>query len=142
MPVQRLPRYILLLRELYKHTPPTHADEPLLAKAVEKVSAVAEFVNEKKRSAEQLMQLHALQQQLKPDKDRWSPFAIRGRGLTRLGVFDLLALGAGAPNVPDVEPEQVALMLCDDIVMLVKGNLDQLQDVARSVDAVRFGRPR
>jgi FYVE/RhoGEF/PH domain-containing protein 5/6 len=58
MPVQRLPRYILLLRELYKHTPPTHADEPLLAKAVEKVSAVAEFVNEKKRSAEQLMQLH------------------------------------------------------------------------------------
>jgi hypothetical protein len=106
MPVQRLPRYILLLRELYKHTPPTHADEPLLAKAVEKVSAVAEFVNEKKRSAEQLMQLMALQQQLKPDKERWAPFAIRGRGLTRLGVFDLLALGAAAPNVPDVEPEQ------------------------------------
>jgi hypothetical protein len=141
MPVQRLPRYILLLRELYKHTPPTHPDEPLLAKAVEKVSAVAEFVNEKKRNAEQLMQLHALQQQLKPDKDRWSAFAVRGRGLTRLGVFDLLALGSAAPNV-DIEPEQVALMLCDDIVMLVKSNLDQLQEVARSVDAVRFGRTK
>ena len=31
LPVQRLPRYIMLLSELRKHTADTHADAPLLA---------------------------------------------------------------------------------------------------------------
>lgn len=30
LPVQRLPRYVLLLREMYKHTPAQHADHALL----------------------------------------------------------------------------------------------------------------
>ncbi len=32
LPVQRLPRYVLLLREMHKHTPRTHSDYDLLAK--------------------------------------------------------------------------------------------------------------
>jgi hypothetical protein len=137
MPVQRLPRYIMLLRELHKYTPATHADAPLLAQAIDKVSAVTEFVNEKKRTAEQLMLLLALEHAIKADASRWSAFAQRGRSLTKLGVAECLSL---APSLECGECADVALLLCDDVVMLVKGNLDALQDIARSADAVRFGR--
>lgn len=139
MPVQRLPRYIMLLRELSRYTPPTHKDAPLLAQAIEKVSAVTEFVNEKKRVAEQLMLLLAMQDAIKPDATRWNAFAMRGRSLTKLGMLECLSL---APTLEQQGEKDTAaaLMLCEDVVMLLKGNVDALQDVARSADAVRFGR--
>lgn len=52
-PVQRICKYPLLLRELAKNTNPTHADHKLLGKAIEIISDVVDFVNEKKRQAEQ-----------------------------------------------------------------------------------------
>eukprot|EP01125_Pyxidicula_operculata_P007443 TRINITY_DN2533_c0_g1_i1.p1 TRINITY_DN2533_c0_g1~~TRINITY_DN2533_c0_g1_i1.p1 ORF type:complete len:1306 (-),score=461.85 TRINITY_DN2533_c0_g1_i1:247-4164(-) len=54
MPVQRLPRYVLLLRDLLKNTEEHETDFALLSKAVEKMSSVADYVNDKKREAENL----------------------------------------------------------------------------------------
>jgi hypothetical protein len=45
MPVQRLPRYRLLLVELVDATPPAHADRPALVEAVELVTKIAQQVN-------------------------------------------------------------------------------------------------
>jgi hypothetical protein len=44
-PIQRIPRYVLLLTELLKHTEPSHPDHELLQKAIPLVKDVAEFVN-------------------------------------------------------------------------------------------------
>jgi hypothetical protein len=45
MPIQRIPRYSLLLGELIKTTPEDHVDLPLLKKALEQVNEVAHKVN-------------------------------------------------------------------------------------------------
>lgn len=49
-PVQRLPRYKLFLEQLLKLTPSDHIDRPAIQIALQKVSDVVYYVNEKKRS--------------------------------------------------------------------------------------------
>ena len=46
MPVQRIPRYRLLLNEIIKHTPPTHPDYPFLEKSIDSISKVASMCDE------------------------------------------------------------------------------------------------
>lgn len=51
-PVQRLPRYVLLLKQLCECTPPTHADSQSLEQALVKMLAITNQLNEAKREAE------------------------------------------------------------------------------------------
>lgn len=52
VPVQRIPRYVLLLREVLKVTPDTHPDYAACQKAYNAMEAVATKINEKKREYE------------------------------------------------------------------------------------------
>ena len=52
MPVQRVPRYSLLLRELIAKTPSTHPDLPSLHKAADFVNGAAQSINKAMRAAE------------------------------------------------------------------------------------------
>ena len=52
MPIQRIPRYRLLLQELLKYTPETHPDYANINKAVAEIMKVAEHVNEGIRHTE------------------------------------------------------------------------------------------
>ena len=52
MPVQRIPRYKLLLVDFLKNTPKTHADAEGLEKAVQMISGTASEINEKIRAHE------------------------------------------------------------------------------------------
>lgn len=54
MPVQRIPRYHLLLSDLKKHTWSDHPDSEALQAAVERLAKIALSLNEKKRQAEAL----------------------------------------------------------------------------------------
>ncbi len=62
MPVQRVPRYNLLLKDLFKHTWTDHLDYENLKQAVAKVQDIAGFLNEKKREAENMAALTELAQ--------------------------------------------------------------------------------
>lgn len=46
LPIQRLPRYTLLLKELLKYTQEDHRDYPALSEAFDKMKDVATSVNE------------------------------------------------------------------------------------------------
>ncbi|GFU48949.1 rho guanine nucleotide exchange factor 17 [Nephila pilipes] len=59
MPVQRIPRYELLIKELLKHTPMDHPDYKLLLQAQEEVHDLAVKINKVEREA--LQQEHRLQ---------------------------------------------------------------------------------
>eukprot|EP01104_Vermistella_antarctica_P015541 TRINITY_DN5129_c0_g1_i1.p1 TRINITY_DN5129_c0_g1~~TRINITY_DN5129_c0_g1_i1.p1 ORF type:complete len:1242 (+),score=228.75 TRINITY_DN5129_c0_g1_i1:255-3980(+) len=52
-PVQRIPRYQMLLQELHKKTADDHPDKPSLATAIELIKEVAQHVNQSIRRAEQ-----------------------------------------------------------------------------------------
>ena len=60
-PVQRIPRYKLLLQELSRHTPPDHPSSAQLAECVAQIGVLADDVNERPRQREQrcrLLELH------------------------------------------------------------------------------------
>ncbi|PRP74759.1 hypothetical protein PROFUN_06620 [Planoprotostelium fungivorum] len=52
MPVQRVPRYSMLLSTLLKHTEKSHPDHKHLTNVTERIAKVAEYLNENKRQAE------------------------------------------------------------------------------------------
>lgn len=54
MPIQRPPRYVLLLKELQKFTPQDHPDYVPLAQALKKIESVSSYLNTRKR--EQIFQ--------------------------------------------------------------------------------------
>jgi RhoGEF domain len=57
MPIQRIPRYELLLRDLLKRTWENHPDYKDLVEAREKIQGVGKMLNEKKREAENMTSL-------------------------------------------------------------------------------------
>jgi hypothetical protein len=67
MPVQRLPRYVLLLRELRRNTLPSTAGYDLVNTALVKVRETATAVNEKAREAEKMQELAQIYHSLTGD---------------------------------------------------------------------------
>ncbi|KAN0037895.1 hypothetical protein ACTA71_000066 [Dictyostelium dimigraforme] len=62
MPVQRLPRYVLLLSELIKQTPPNHPNVKLLNKCLKGIKEVTSFINEAKRDDDNQIKTQQLQE--------------------------------------------------------------------------------
>eukprot|EP01122_Echinamoeba_exundans_P007650 TRINITY_DN2399_c0_g1_i1.p1 TRINITY_DN2399_c0_g1~~TRINITY_DN2399_c0_g1_i1.p1 ORF type:complete len:704 (-),score=122.41 TRINITY_DN2399_c0_g1_i1:6-2117(-) len=60
-PIQRLPRYILLLDALLKYTPEEHPDRVSLTDALSKLQTVTSHVNEAMRNAARMEQLVAIE---------------------------------------------------------------------------------
>lgn len=60
LPVQRMPRYLLLLKELYKYTPDNHPDYAGLTKALDYMSLNLSTINEMKREAEATNSTHKI----------------------------------------------------------------------------------
>ncbi|XP_076853431.1 rho guanine nucleotide exchange factor 17 [Brachyhypopomus gauderio] len=53
-PVQRIPRYELLVKDLLKHTPEDHPDHPFLLDAQKNIKTLAEKINKGRRNAEEV----------------------------------------------------------------------------------------
>jgi len=57
MPVQRIPRYILLLKNLLQRTPPMHPDGVGLNRALLEAKQLADRINEEKRRFENMQKV-------------------------------------------------------------------------------------
>lgn len=66
MPIQRIPRYVLLLEDLLKATPEGHCDRDLLISSLAQVRSVAAEINEKKRGVENFQTLVEIYNRLDP----------------------------------------------------------------------------
>ncbi|KAL9644228.1 hypothetical protein ABK040_005689 [Willaertia magna] len=67
-PIQRIPRYRLLLEDVIKHTPPDHVDMPTLKDALNEILKIANWVNERKRENENRDSLVQLQLKLSEEE--------------------------------------------------------------------------
>eukprot|EP00052_Salpingoeca_macrocollata_P024281 m.216372 g.216372 ORF g.216372 m.216372 type:complete len:813 (+) comp22215_c0_seq1:195-2633(+) len=65
IPVQRVPRYLLLLRELRKRTPQSHPDSADLDTAIAKVENLASQMNEAKKKVEKSLMMINIQRMIK-----------------------------------------------------------------------------
>jgi hypothetical protein len=64
LPVQRIPRYKLLLEDLLRHTPETHIDYSDLKRSIVLISEVATFFNETIRKHELMLETLELQKNI------------------------------------------------------------------------------
>jgi len=87
-PIQRLPRYVLLLKELRKRTPDDHPDAQLLESALADVQVVADHVNERLRSHEDNARILEVQSSLWASNLNGVPNLLEpGRRLVREGTL-------------------------------------------------------
>ncbi|GAM27408.1 hypothetical protein SAMD00019534_105840 [Acytostelium subglobosum LB1] len=101
MPVQRVPRYSLLLSDLVKHTWTDHPDYKTLVDATERMKAVATFLNEKKREGENTKKFIEIMSSL----EKAPPLFERTRKFIKEGVF----------TTP--KKEEVSIFLFTDILV-------------------------
>ncbi|KAJ2767534.1 hypothetical protein IWQ56_003293, partial [Coemansia nantahalensis] len=83
LPVQRIPRYKLLLTDLLKHTPDTHADRQSISDALHTIAEVAAFVNENIEEHEMTLSIIEIQRALGLKESLLVP----GRRLVKVGVL-------------------------------------------------------
>lgn len=104
LPVQRIPRYELLLRELLRHTQPAHKEHAQIEEALKQIKTVATEVNEYCREAENTSILFRLQSQLADTKEAklLPPLLEPHRRLIKEAALQCLVQGAS------VEPSQPA----------------------------------
>ena len=69
LPIQRVPRYTLLLTDLKKHTPQEHSEYTDLCSALSKIDKISHVINEHKRQIENMSQCLQVQENLKDLKD-------------------------------------------------------------------------
>src|SRR3989338_9362304 len=60
MPIQRIPRYLLLLKDLQRHTAPDHSDTPHLEKAVTAIGEIAAYIENKRSLYEGCQRMAAI----------------------------------------------------------------------------------
>eukprot|EP00466_Bigelowiella_natans_P000623 jgi/Bigna1/125969/aug1.1_g677 len=88
-PVQRVPRYRLLIQELVKLTPPIAPSYSVLEQALGVIKVIASHVNETIRQAENQEKLHTLQRQWDdPDKVDLLEGDAKNRHLVKEGALD------------------------------------------------------
>eukprot|EP00053_Salpingoeca_punica_P020145 m.208890 g.208890 ORF g.208890 m.208890 type:complete len:920 (+) comp17804_c0_seq1:258-3017(+) len=73
VPIQRIPRYILLLKELRRFTPELHADFGPLAETLEQIEAVAQEMNNVKKEVEKRLLAIQVQRVIKRCPKNLSP---------------------------------------------------------------------
>jgi len=64
LPIQRIPRYVMLLQDLVQNTRPTHSDYGDLNISLWKMKSVADYINDKKRDADNIHEVLTVQDKL------------------------------------------------------------------------------
>ena len=113
VPVQRIPRYPLLLKELLKHTPATHPDHADLGAALAGIAQVAGWVNEFVRKGEEARMCVRLSRELVGMDE---PLLVASRTFVREGEVVELA--------PADRPRRRVLLLFSDILVVADPKYD------------------
>ncbi|KAI6044998.1 hypothetical protein EDC04DRAFT_2865486 [Pisolithus marmoratus] len=141
LPVQRIPRYRLLLEELLRSTPPTSFTDDALDRALSEISSLATNMNEGKRQSEWRRKLVQWQARI---RGRFpSPLVQPHRRLIMDGPLMLTRVvrktiisfeifnGEGIPSVvqveclaPELTPRPLIGILCNDLLVLCRDPSD------------------
>ncbi|KAL6041590.1 RhoGEF domain containing protein [Balamuthia mandrillaris] len=100
MPVQRIPRYVLLLQDLVKNTYADHPDCVDLHHALEKMKELAKYIDQKKDEADRIQKLMQIQEQV---VNCPTPIVIPGRKFCYNGMLTRMttkeqAFSSSAPS--------------------------------------------
>jgi len=111
-PIQRLPRYLMLLKRLLEETSPQHPDYSNLQKASQRLAQITERVNEDLRSATEMNRIYRLQEKLDCEFQLIAPARYLVREQRKLR--NVLPNGKGG-----VKTEPCDVFLFNDLIILV-----------------------
>jgi hypothetical protein len=97
-PVQRIPRYLMLVNQLLKYTWPSHRDYANMKSAATQLGKIAEYVDQKAKDAENVQKMHHVQEillgkyetLLDPQRrfvNQGVVFEVRGKEVRMMGLF-------------------------------------------------------
>ena len=113
MPVQRLPRYQLLLRELYQFLHPKGTEEHKTVEyALSQIKQIATYINDRKKEADntaRLMRIHAKMRK----KGSKVPILVPGRMIIKEGILTKIKIAAK-------KEKEIWVMIFNDLVILSK----------------------
>lgn len=92
-PVQRIPRYKLLLEDVIKNTPDCHPDKKCLKEALEQVDALAWHINEQLREHENSLRMLDIQKSLQGGQPK---ILVPGRRMVKQGNLMKVPRAGGA----------------------------------------------
>eukprot|EP00051_Salpingoeca_urceolata_P014519 m.184952 g.184952 ORF g.184952 m.184952 type:complete len:824 (-) comp18108_c0_seq7:220-2691(-) len=127
-PIQRIPRYVMLLRDLLKRTAPDHPDHAGLESALDEMGKLATHINEAKKCSEKSVMMIMIQRMVKycptlitPTRKFLNDFPCIRMEACRLTNSDS---ESGAPfSVEPVHDEAVAFRQCQDVVLYLFNDL-------------------
>ncbi|EGC34225.1 hypothetical protein DICPUDRAFT_153584 [Dictyostelium purpureum] len=118
MPVQRIPRYILLLSEILKYTDSKNSDYDSLKKALDKMKDLASEINENKRDSELLSRMYEIQNSL--EGFTLGDFIHPSRKLVLDNEFYEKVFKTNSPAPPKSSSSPRRYLLCNDILLRCK----------------------
>jgi hypothetical protein len=118
MPIQRVPRYELLLRELVKKTPSDSSEYDPLHQAYLKVQKVAQHINEIKRQVENASKLFEIQNKIQGKLQ--APILAPERNLVKEGVFDVIRESL----LRGVYTRRYVLFVFNDMILITTDSFD------------------
>ena len=107
-PVQRVPRYRMLLEDLLAHTDADHADEVPLREALTRICEVAMHINEEKRHLDEVERMRLLVNRFVQGKELEKELVSYERRLLKEGMLS---------KVRRTNRQQRALFLCNDVLI-------------------------
>jgi len=107
-PVQRVPRYRMLLDELLAHTEESHADEAPLREALDRVCEVAMHINEEKRVLDNYEQMRMLMHKFSGSASLEKELVSYERRLVKQGTLSKIRLS---------KRQQRHVFLCNDVLL-------------------------
>ncbi|KAF9583543.1 hypothetical protein BGW38_009217 [Lunasporangiospora selenospora] len=116
LPVQRIPRYKLLIESLLKHTPADHPDHRHLQEALQRMDHTASVINEKIRHHEMSAKMVELQSKITGMPDR---LVVAGREFIRRGLVQKICRRNIQPRV---------LLLFTDCLIWTSPGMNPLDD--------------
>jgi len=116
LPVQRVPRYNLLLKDLVKHTWKDHIDYEDLVNANNEVEQIALYLNEKEREAVNLKRLFALDELFTGNPERLVS------NPSRLYIEEYI--------LKNDKGEDLLVVLCNDMVYIGKDKKEKINYIA------------
>ena len=114
MPVQRIPRYELLLKSLLEATLPSEKSYDSINLALDRIRRVAMAINEKKRETEALMELLQLEQSLPAESVTKFSLFKPGRKLLKSSSVQMIV---ESPMTGSKRLEPVQLLLFNDLLI-------------------------
>lgn len=113
MPIQRIPRYTLLLKDLLSHTWPSHADYNSLRSCYSKISDIASFVNKAQAENSNNLRMQSIKASLSGAKSKTLPLLQPHRRFIIEGEVH---------DANNGNPRNVYVFMFNDLLLWTKAN--------------------